>query len=258
MSLRIPNKAYVHIIDWEKDVSYYLEDIASAGFTELEAADSMSMDFSENNSLSYLFTGYMEDPVVNAGLMIFYGVLMDIVRKRSYKPEGLLRGDMINVNFLGETPQDGWFFWDGDKIIQGRKIRHNIYNIPEEFKIFEEFPPNYWEKYPFDKIGGEIVKLNKSLFYRPEYKASLREYNVYIIWFQGYKYIVCMNKEFSERVLDSNDDEIFNVYNTYIPDEVVDFLKSKGMDTEMIYQNTIACNEIDQDELSNLLEDMDL
>lgn len=253
---RSKNKAFVHEIEWEKDIVYYMDYIVEAGFTDLEAADSMSMDLVENTSLSYLFTGYIENPDENISVKIFYDILLDILRKRSQKPYGLKRGDMIHIVFLCESEQDGWFFWNGTDIIRGRETKRETFGIPEEFVIFQEFPPNYWVKFPFDTFGGENVLISKELLRTSKTRAYTATQTIFSLEFQSDLYILILNKDFAEMVLDSSEADRHILENIEIPNEAMDFLRLYGMDSETIYDCTVCCSSINEDELAGMMEDL--
>jgi len=254
---RIKNKGFVHEIEWERDIVYYMDYIVDAGFTDLEAADSMSMDLVENSSLSYLFSGYIDNPE-NISVKIFYEILLDILQKRSRHQYGLKRGDMIHIVFLCEDPQDGWFFWDGADIIRGSMTKRETYGIPEEFVIFQEFPPNYWEKFPFDSFGGESVLITKKLLRDSDTSAFTKEQAIYSIEFQSEKYILILNKDFAESVMDGSETEKHILPNLEIPNEAVDFLRLYGMDYQSICDRAVCCNGVNEDELAGMMEDMGL
>jgi len=175
------------------------------------------MDLEENSSLSYLFNGYIDDPEANVSVRIFYEIMMDILEKRSKMPNGLLRGDIINVDFLGEYKQDGWFFWNGKDIIKGTKISKDTYTIPETFRIFEEFPPSYWDKFPFDSSERETVMITKNLLSTYDNLMVLKENYLFTLFFKGNGYMLAINKDFAEKVRDSNPSEKFFLKNTETP-----------------------------------------
>lgn len=256
--MRDSNKSFVHTIDWERDIVYYSEIIENAGFDEIGAINAMTMDLSENTSLSYLFTGYLQDPIAGANVFVFYEILMDILEKRSRHPNGLLRGDMIHLNFLCEHPQDGWFFWDGYDIIMGSPNDNGSYRIPDTFKIFEDFPPNYFEKFPHEKLGQENVVITKYLLRQTDIRVYLQKHSLFNVNFQDEKYIVCMDKEFSNCIMDDSDVKEYIVQHGEIPNEAVDFLRGQGLTSDIIYDKTIAIRQINEDEISQLLEEMDI
>lgn len=266
--MRDPSKAFVHIIDWERDVSYYQEHIENAGFDEIGALNSVTMDSYENSSLSYLFTGYLEDPIANAQLYIFYEVIMDILEKRSRHPHGVLRGDLIHLNFLCEGPQDGWLFWDGCEITLGTRNENQSYRIPENFYIFEDFPPNYWEKYPYDSHYQESVIVSKNLLqtsnlsmytgkvFSEQERRFLDQGNiVYMIEFNNEKYFLAMDKTFKEKIMDSGEFEKFFCKSIEIPRNVLELLKASGIETSTIYDRTIFVENSEEEELALLLQD---
>jgi hypothetical protein len=265
--MRDSNKAFVHVIDWESDVSYYQEHIENAGFDEIRdysEISCMSNTLGEISSLSYLFMGYLQDPIANANLYIFYEVIMDILEKRSRKPEGLLRGDLIHLNFLCEHPQDGWFFWDGCDITLGTRNENGTYRIPEEFYIFEEFPPSYWSKYPWDSPYQESVIVTKSLLKSSNlgiYTGNINNKGmnlgdvIYMVEFNGEKYFVSMAKTFAEQILDSDDNKKFFCRSVEIPKNVIEFLKTSGMDTSTIYERTVHVDSTEEEDLAQLITD---
>jgi len=256
--MRNLNKSYLHTIDWENDIVYYSEVLENAGFEEVGSINFMTKDISEETSLSYLFTGYIQDPIAGANVFIFYEILMDILEKRSRHPDGLKRGDMIHINFLCEYPQDGWFFWDGYDIILGSPNDNGTYRIPDTFKIFEEFPPNYFDKFPYDKLGQENVVISKKMLRQTDIRVYLPKHALYNVNFQDEKYIICINKDFSEYIMDDSDEKEHIVQHGEIPNEAIDFLRSQGISCDIIYDKTIAIQQINEEEISQLLEEMKL
>lgn len=265
--MRDPNKAFIHVIDWESDVSYYQEHIENAGFDEIRdysETSFMSNSLGEISSLSYLFMGYLQDPIANANLYIFYEVIMDILEKRSRHPHGLLRGDLIHLNFLCEKPQDGWFFWTGCDITLGTRNENDTYRIPEEFYIFEEFPPSYWSKYPWDTPYQESVIVSKNLIKTSNigvYTGNLSNNGmnlgnaIYLVEFNGEKYFISMDKRFAEQILDSEDSKKFFCKSIEIPKDVLDYLKASGIDTSIIYEKTVHVDSTEEEDLALLLQD---
>ena len=267
--MRDPNKAFVHVIDWESDVSYYQEHIENAGFDEigdsfgiLNEVTCMCNGLGEISSLSYLFMGYLEDPIANANLYIFYEVIMDILEKRSRHLHGLKRGDLIHLNFLCEKPQDGWFFWTGCDITLGTRNENDTYRIPDDFYIFEEFPPDYWSKYPWDKPYQESVVVTKNLIktsnlgvYTGPSRSGDKGDAIYLVEFNGEKYFVAMSKSFAEKIMDSEDSRKFFCRSIEIPRNVLDYLKGVGIDTSTIYQKTVYAESSEEEELAQLLEE---
>lgn len=254
--IRNPSQAFIHDIEWDKDISYYVDYIVEQGFEEIEAIDSMSMNISENTSLSFLFTAFIDDPIRNANFSIFYDVLMHIMKKRKQRDEGIQRGDMIHINFLCEGPQDGWLFWDGDNIIRGSEIGNEEYGIPEEFHIFEEFPPNYWKMFPFMKPGGEMVKISSMLLRYADNVTGLSRHCVFVIWFGSEKYILVLEKNLAEKIRDNSDHEVVLSKNIEIDNSVMDFLLTQGLDSSTVYDRAVACNEVDEDELTNMMDEL--
>jgi hypothetical protein len=265
--MRNPNKAFIHVIDWESDVSYYQEHIENAGFDEIRDYSEvacMTNSLGEISSLSYLFMGYLQDPIANANLYIFYEVIMDILEKRSRHSHSLLRGDLIHLNFLCENPQDGWFFWDGCDITLGTRNENGTYRIPEEFYIFEEFPPNYWSKYPWDSPYQESVIVTKNLLKTSNlgvYTGAISNNGIdlgnaiYMVEFNSEKYFVSMNKRFAEQIMDSENYKKFFCKSLEIPRDVLDYLKGSGIDTSIIYEKTVHVDSTEEEELAQLLQD---
>jgi hypothetical protein len=269
--MRDHTKAFVHVIDWENDVSYYQEHIENAGFDEIGTINEVSM-FSNNVgeiiSLSYLFTGYLEDPIANAQLYIFYEVIMDILERKSRNVHGLKRGDLIHLNFLCEGPQDGWFFWDGCDITLGTRNENESYRIPENFYIFEEFPPSYWDKYPYDSHYQESVIVSKNLlktsnlcmytgksFSETERRFLDQGNAIYMVEFNDEKYFISMDRMFKEKIMDSDDFEKFYCRSIEIPTNVLNLLKGSGIDTSTIYEKTIHVEHSEEEELAQMLEE---
>lgn len=59
------------------------------------------------------------------------------------------RGDIIHLAFIENHRQDGFLFYDGEKVIYpGLENGNDQYNIPVIFKI-PEFPPDYWDDSEF-------------------------------------------------------------------------------------------------------------
>jgi len=256
--MRNPRKAYVHVIDWEKDIVYYEDHIEEAGFEDMfKKNDPMGMDLeTQDDNLGYLFTAFIDNPIVNANFSIFYDVLMDILMKRSKKPEGLLRGDIIYINFINDTPQEGYFFWDGSSIIRGDLNENNKYKIPKQFKVFEEFPPNYWERFPCDHFNEELVILTRNLLKTSSMRVYLTYHVLFTVMFQSESYFVVLNKQFAETILDSEDSKEFTCHQEEIPNYIVDFLRSQGLESSIIYDRAITVQEFNEDELCSMIEDI--
>jgi hypothetical protein len=259
-SLRNHRKAFVHSIDWEKDIIYYESHIEEAGFEGiLQKKDDMGMDIDDLtvNPLGYLFTSFIDNPIANANFSIFYDVLMDILSKRSKKRERLLRGDIIHLNFIHDTPQEGYFFWDGSSIIRG-DINHNgKYTVPKQFKIFEEFPPNYWDRFPCDKFLEESVVLSKGFLRTSEMRMYLLHHTIFTVQFQSERYMIVIEKSFTEKIMDSEESKIYVCSQQEIPNYIVDFLRSQGLDSSTIYDRTICIQSFDEDELCQMIDEME-
>jgi hypothetical protein len=185
---------------------------------------------------------------------------MDILERRSRHHHGLKRGDLIHLNFLCEKPQDGWFFWDGCEITLGTKTENGTYKIPEEFYIFEEFPPSYWSKYPWDVPYQESVIATKGLLKTSNLGVytghSLGLGNaIYLVEFQGEKYFISMSKPFAEKIMDSEDSKKFFCKSIEIPNDVLDFLTGSGIDTSTIYEKTVHVDSTEEEDLSQLIAD---
>jgi hypothetical protein len=259
-SPRNPRKACMHVIDWEKDVSYYVDHIAEAGFEDIFGSDDMGISIggaSEDDSLGMLFTAFIDNPIANANFTIFYDVLIDIVMKRVKRPESVFRGDIIYLNFVSDN-QDAFLFWDGHGLIRGDKNENGKYKIPSEFKIFEEFPPHYWDKYPHDSYHEEKMTITKGLLKTSDMKVYLPSMAIFTVYFQAEKYLVIMTKPFAEKVLDSLESQKFICGTKEIPNDVMDFLRSQGMDSSTIYDRAICLEEFDEDELNELLEELNM
>jgi hypothetical protein len=255
--MRNPRKAYIHIIDWEKDISYYLDHLSEAGFSNLLDNNDIGIQIEDedNDSLSFLFTSYIDDPLKNINFSIFNEVLTDIMFKKSKTSIGVFRGDIIYLNFISDI-QDSFLFWDGHNLIRGDLNKNNKYKIPSQFRIFEEFPPNYWDKYPHDKFHEEPVFITQALLKSGNMRVYLSNYVVFFVYFQSEKYIVIMSKIFAEKVLDSIESKEFICSSEEIPNEAMDFLRGQGMDSSTIYDRTLKIQDFDEDELLEMMEEL--
>jgi hypothetical protein len=254
-SLRNPRKAFLHVIDWEKDVSYYLEHIAEAGFEDIFGIDDMGVKIDDDDSLGTLFTAFLDNPIANANFTIFYDVLMDIMMKRFKRSSSVFRGDIVYMNFVSDT-QDAFLFWDGHGFIRGDKNENGKYKIPTEFKIFEDFPPHYWDKYPHDSYHEEKMTISKALLKTSDMKVYLPSMGIFTVYFQAEKYLVIMTKPFAEKVFDSSESQKFICGTKEIPNDVIDFLRSQGMDSSTIYDRAVCLEEFDEDELNQMIEEL--
>jgi hypothetical protein len=258
--LRNHRKAFTHIIDWEKDIVYYESHIEEAGFEGiLQKKDDMGMDLDDlsSNPLGYLFTAFIDNPIVNANFSIFYDVLLDILTKRSKKRENLLRGDIVYLNFIHDTPQEGYFFWDGSSIVRGDVNYNGKYKVPKQFRLFEEFPPNYWDKFPSDKFLEESVSLTKGFLRTAEMRTYLLHHIIFTVHFQTERYMIVMEKTFSEKIMDDEDSKMYVCNQQEIPNYVVDFLRTQGFDSSIIYDRTICVQSFDEDELCQMIDEME-
>ena len=68
------------------------------------------------------------------------------------------------MNFVSDT-QDAFLFWDGYGLIRGDKNGNGKYKIPDQFKIFEDFPPYYWDKFPHDSYHEQMMYISKNIKY---------------------------------------------------------------------------------------------
>jgi hypothetical protein len=260
ISSRNHRKTFIHVIDWEKDIVYYENHIEEAGFEGiLQKKDDMGMNLDDlsSNPLGYLFTAFIDNPIANANFSIFYDVLLDIITKRSKKKEQLLRGDIIYLNFIQDTPQEGYFFWDGVSIIRGDVNDNGKYTIPKQFRLFEEFPPNYWEKFPCDKFLEESAVISKEFLQIGEMRTYLTYHVLFTVQFQSERYMIVLEKPFSEQIMDSGDSKIYVCNQQEIPNYVVDFLRTQGLDSSTIYDRTICIQSFDEDELCQMLDEME-
>jgi hypothetical protein len=255
--MRNPRKAYIHTIDWEKDIIYYVDHFSEAGFTDLLSNNDtgIQIEDEENDSLAFLFTAYIDDPLKNVNFAIFSEVLTDIMYKRSKTSIGVFRGDIVYLNFIANL-QDAFLFWDGYHLIRGDLNKNNKYKIPSQFRIFEEFPPSYWDKFPYDKFHEEPVVITQNLLKSGSMRVYLTNYVVFFVYFQSHKYIVVMSKPFAEKVLDSVESKEFICSAEEIPNEVMDYLRSQGMDSSTIYDRTIKVQDFDEDELLEMMEEL--
>lgn len=261
--MRNPRKAYIHTIDFEKDIIYYKEYIEEDGFEGLfdhcnaDYCTGMDIDI-DNTHLSFLFTAFIDNPVSNANFSIFYDVLLDILRKRERKPDGLQRGDIIHLSFIYDTPQEGYFFWDGSGIIRGDKNEHGKYKVPAQFRIFDEFPPNYWEAFPSDKFNEELVVITRDLLKSTNIRFYFPNHILFGIFFQSEQYFVLLTKSFAETILDSEESKEFVCHQEELPNYTVDFLRNQGIESSVIYERTIALQEFNEDELCAMIEDIEM
>ena len=261
--MRNPRKAYIHTIDFEKDIIYYKEYIEEDGFEGLfdkcdnKHCTGMEIDIDEYH-LSFLFTAFIDDPIKNSNFSIFHDVLLDILKKRASKPDGLLRGDIIHLNFIYDTPQEGYFFWDGTDIIRGDINDNGAYKVPKEFRIFEEFPPNYWDKFPINKFNEEIVLINKELLKSTNIRFYFPNHILFGVFFQSEQYFVLLTKVFAETILDSEESKEFVCHQEELPNYTVDFLRYQGIESSIIYERTIAVQEFDEDNLCEMIEDISM
>jgi hypothetical protein len=256
-------KAYTHVIDFEKDIIYYKEYIEEDGFEGLfdtcngKYCEGMEIDIDDNH-LSFLFTAHIDNPIKNTNFSIFYDVLMDIIKKRSTKSHGVQRGDIIHLNFICDTPQEGYFFWDGSSIIRGDVNEDGKYKIPKQFHIFEEFPPNYWSKFPSSKFNEEMVIITKDLLKSTNIRFYFKDHILFGIYFQSEQYFVFMTKTFAETILDSSESKEFVCHQEEIPNYTIDFLRSQGIESSIIYERTVAVQEFNEDTLCEMLEDVSM
>lgn len=261
--MRDPRKAYIHIIDFEKDIIYYKEYIEEDGFEGLfdkydnKHYNAMEVDVDDTH-LSFLFTAFIDDPIKNSNFSIFHDVLLDILKKRSTKTDGLQRGDIIHLNFISDTPQEGYFFWDGTDIIRGTVNENGAYKVPNEFRIFEEFPPNYWEKFPSTKFNEESVVLTKNLLKTTNIRFYFQTHILFGIFFQSEQYFVFMSKILAETILDSEESKEFICMQEEIPNYTVDFLRSQGIESSVIYDRTVAVQYFDEENLCEMIEDISM
>lgn len=261
--LRDHNKTFTHVIDFEKDIIYYKEYIEEDGFEGLfdtcksKDCEGMEIDIDDNH-LSFLFTAFIDNPIKYSNLSIFYEVLLDILKKRSKKSYGLLRGDIIHLNFIHDTPQEGYFFWDGSSIIRGDVNENGKYKVPKQFRIFEEFSPNYWSSFPSDKFNEEIVVITKDLLKSTTIRFYFPNHILFGIFFQSEQYFVFMTKTFAETILDSEESKDFVCHQEEIPNYTVDFLRMQGIESSIIYERTIAVQEFDEDNLCSMVEDISI
>lgn len=248
-------KAYMHIIDWEKDVTYYLEHIQEAGFDDIFGSDDMGVKIEDNDSLGFLFTAFIDNPIANANFTIFYDVLIDIMMKRSKRPESVFRGDIVYMNFISDN-QDAFLFWDGHGLIRGDVNGNGKYKIPCEFKVFEDFPPYYWDKYPHDSYHEEKMHISKGLLKTSDMRVYLPNMAIFTVYFKAEKYLIVLTKPFAEKILDSNESEKFVCNTKEIPNDVMDFLRSQGMDSSIIYDRVVCIEDFDEDELNTMMEEL--
>jgi hypothetical protein len=261
--MRDHRKAYIHTIDFEKDIIYYKEYIEEDGFEGLfdkcdnKHCTGMEIDVDDDH-LTFLFTAFIDDPIKNSNFSIFHDVLLDILKKRASKPDGLLRGDIIHINFIYDTPQEGYFFWDGTSIIRGDINEKGSYKVPFEFRIFEEFPPNYWEKFPSTKFNEESVVLTKNLLKTTNIRFYFQNHILFGIFFQSEQYFVFMSKSLAENILDSEESKEFVSIQEEIPNYTVDFLRSQGIESTVIYDRTVAVQYFDEENLCVMMEDISM
>ena len=67
-----------------------------------------------------------------------------------------------------------------------------------------------------------------------------------------------MDKNFSDYVMDDTDSKEHIVQHGEIPNEAVDFLRGQGLSSDIIYDKTIYINQINEDEISQLINEMEL
>ena len=256
-------KAYTHVIDFEKDIIYYKEYIEEDGFEGLfdtcnsKDCEGMEIDIDDTH-LSFLFTAFIDNPIKHANFSIFYDVLIDIIKKRSTKSHGVQRGDIIHLNFVCDTPQEGYFFWDGSSIIRGDTNEDGKYKVPKQFCIFEEFPPNYWEKFPSSKFNEEMIVITRNLLKSTNIRFYFQNHILFGIYFHSEQYFVLLPKSFAETILDSEDSKDFVCHQEEIPNYTVDFLRNQGIESSIIYERTIAVQEFNEDELCIMIEDISM
>ncbi len=76
------------------------------------------------------------------------------------------RGDVIRFKFV-DYRDDGYFFYDGKRVIPPEKI-DGFGSIPSEFKIGAEFSVNYWDKcskiFRNSTVGGLYYDVKSAIF----------------------------------------------------------------------------------------------
>jgi hypothetical protein len=217
----------------------------------------MGVKIDDDDSLGMLFTAFIDNPIANANFTIFYDVLMDIMMKKFKRPASVFRGDIIHMNFVSDT-QDAFLFWDGHGLIRGDKNENGKYKIPDQFKIFEDFPPYYWDKFPHDSYHEQMMHISKPLLKTTDMRVYLPSMVIFTVYFQAEKYLVIMEKGFSQKILDSLESQKFVCNTKEIPNPVMDFLRSQGMDSSTIYDRAVYIDVFDEDELNELLGELDL
>lgn len=103
------------------------------------------------------------------------------------------RGDIIHFEQFDSYRNDGKYIYDGKKLIQLDTDYDDYGQVPEEFKVPQEFPPEYWQlsiehnvhtsfdKESFiDQLVANIVYKKK--YWRTYFYYDHFKYNVWIVW----------------------------------------------------------------------------